>query len=190
MKASFTSWSVTLTQVNPFWCQVTLTFTSSENLELPPQNKIGTGICCFHLNMVDFEPPFASRSSFLKCLPCEEKLHSLFCIGTARDCNIFSSRQHMQFHIDMKYGTNLAREILRRVLFIPNNSLSNHIVCSHSHDHKGHNFTRVYGEHHAWATNGLQIQSLEIRISSFASISESKTWPLKFPEVCGVTKSQ
>lgn len=86
---------------------------SSENLKLPPKNITGTSICYLHLSMVNFEPLFASRRSFLKHLPREEKLHSLFCIGIKRDCNIFPPRQHMQLHTDMKYGTNSAGEILK-----------------------------------------------------------------------------
>lgn len=148
-----------------------------------PKNIIRTSICYFHLNMVNFEPLFASRSSFLKCLPREEKLHSLFCIGTARDCNIFSSRQHMQFHIDMKYGTNLAREILRRVLFIPNNYPSNHIIHStnpwsqRSPFHTG--LWRAPCTVVSWTTNGLQIQSLEIRDFQLCQYFWEQNWTIK-----------
>lgn len=132
-----------------------------------PKNIICTSICYLHLNMVNFELLFASRSSFLKLLPCEEKLHSLFCIGIKRDCNIFPSRQHMQLHIDMKYGTNLAREILKRVLFIPDNYPSNHIICStipwSQRSPLNTGLWRAPRTVVSWTTNGLQIRSLEIR---------------------------
>lgn len=148
-----------------------------------PQNIIGTSICYLHLKMVNSEPLFASRSSFLKWLPCEEKLHSLFCIGIERDCNIFSSCQHMQLCIDMKYGTNLAREILRRVLFIPNNYPSSHIIRStipwsqRSPFHTGLWWaprTVV-----SWTINGLQIQSLEIRDFELCQYFWEQNLPIK-----------
>lgn len=60
-----------------------------------------------------------------------------------------------------------------------------------SRDHEGHHLTWVYGEPHAlWCHEPQMVCRSEVwksGILSFASISESKTWPLKFPEVCGVT---